>query len=278
MRSKVLAALALAALVPLTLYAQRTARPPARSGARPPAAAPAMPAAPAAPRVERSVPFAVGETLTYDVSWSTYLTAGTAVTTVKEKKPSFNSTAYYIVAEGRPTPLLAKFYSLYYKLDTLVDSYTLLPQRGSSYSEEGKRHRFRSTQFDRAAKKVFFEYRTDTTVKADFPTSPVTQDALSAIYVLRAIPIKAGDRMTMPVSDDGLNYKAQFDVGAVERVSAPIGDRNAWRVKIALFDDQNRPIGRNLGIWLSDDPHRWPVKVQADLPVGSFNLLLRDAR
>src|SRR6185295_10975987 len=81
----------------------------------------ASPPAPRAPRVERAVPFHVGETLTYDVSWSAYVTAGTAVATVKEKKPSFNSTAYYIVAEGRPTPLVAKLYSLYYKLDTLLD-------------------------------------------------------------------------------------------------------------------------------------------------------------
>src|SRR5512135_857979 len=71
----------------------------------------------AASRIERSVPFHVGETLTYDVSWSSYVTAGTAVATVKEKKSSYNSTAYYIVAEGRPTPLVEKLYSLYYKLD-----------------------------------------------------------------------------------------------------------------------------------------------------------------
>ena len=80
----------------------------------------ALAAAP--PRAERTVPFKVGETLTYDVSWSSYLTAGTAVTTVKDKKPSYNSTAYYVVAEGRPTPLLSKLYTLYYKMDSLIDS------------------------------------------------------------------------------------------------------------------------------------------------------------
>ncbi len=146
--------LALVALASFTLYAQRASRP----------AAPPAKAAPAAPRAERGVPFRVGETLSWDVSWSSYLTAGTAVATVKEKKPSFSSTAYYIVAEGRPTPLLSKLYSLYYKMDTLLDSYTLLPQRGSVYTEEGKRHRFKTTQFDRAAKKVNFEYKADTTV------------------------------------------------------------------------------------------------------------------
>src|SRR5712664_3903133 len=123
-------------------------------------------AAPAVPRAERNVPFRVGETLTYDVSWSSFVTAGTAVAQVREKKPSFNSTAYYIVAEGRPTPLVSKLYSLYYKLDTLLDTYTLLPQRGTVYSEERSRHRLRITRFDRAAKRAFFEYQTDSTVKA----------------------------------------------------------------------------------------------------------------
>ena len=57
-----------------------------------------------------------------------------------------------------------------------------------------------------------------------------------------------------------------------------MGERNAFRVKLTLLDDKNRPVWRNLGIWLSDDPRRLPVKVQADLPVGSFNLVLRDVK
>ena len=36
-------------------------------------------------RIERPVPFKVGETLTYDVSWSSYITAGTA-TAVRRKQ------------------------------------------------------------------------------------------------------------------------------------------------------------------------------------------------
>ena len=92
----------------------------------------AAPQARPAPKREQPVPFAAGEALVYDISWSTFLTAGTATVSVKEKKPSYGSTAYYIVAEGRPTPLLSKLYSLYYKADTLLDVYTLLPQRGSN--------------------------------------------------------------------------------------------------------------------------------------------------
>jgi hypothetical protein len=230
------------------------------------------------PQRERAVPFAVGESLTYDVSWSTFLTAGTAVSTVKEKKPSFNSTAYYIVAEGRTTPLLSRLYPVYYKIDTLLDSSTLLPQRGTFYSEEARRHRLRTTQFDRAASKVFFEYQSDTTVKDSFAMPPLTQDALSAIYALRAAAIKTGDRIAIPVSDDGLIYTVQGDVDAPERVAAPIGALSAWKVRLTVVDAKHQPVGSNIAIWLSDDARRLPMKLQADLPVGNFNLLLREVR
>jgi hypothetical protein len=265
--------LALVALAALPLAAQSAARKRAPSATAAKSAPP-----PAAPKAEPGVPFAAGETLGYDISWSSYLTAGTATMSVMEKKPSFGSTAYYIVAEGRPTALLSKLYAVYYKVDTLLDAFTLLPQRGSVYSEEGKRHRFKTTQFDRAAKKVNFEYKSDTTVKADFSTSTTTQDALSAIYALRASALKAGDKLTMPVSDNGNNYKVQFEAAGLERVRAPIGERSALKVRLSIFDDKNRPVGKNIAIWLSDDPRHLPVKLTADLPVGSFNLLLREAK
>jgi len=272
MKRVALIVLTLVALASFTVNAQRASRKTPAPAAKPPVKAAA------APRIERHVPFAAGETLSYDVSWSSYLTAGTATTTVVEKKPSFNSTAYYIVAEGRPTPLLSKLYSVYYKMDTLLDSFTLLPQRGSVYSEEGKRHRFKTTQFDRTAKKVLFEYKADTTVKSDFPTSAVTQDALSAIYVLRAIPLKPGEKMTMPIADNGINYKVQFDAGASEKVRTPRGDQAAVKIRLSVFDDKAKPVGKNVFIWISEDERRLPVKLQADLPVGSFNLLLREVK
>src|SRR3954452_13069000 len=89
-------------------------------------------ASPAA--TEQPVPFTVGETLEYDVGWSSYLTAGSATLSVREKKPSFGSTAYYVVAEGRATGVVAALYHAYYKADTLLDVYSLLPQRGSIYA------------------------------------------------------------------------------------------------------------------------------------------------
>src|SRR5258708_13770196 len=109
--------IAVAAALPLAAQGRKTA--PNPSGP------------PAAPKKEMAVPFKTGEVLEYDIGWSSFVTAGTATITVKEKKPSYGSTAYYIIAEGRPTPLVSKMYTLLYKADTPPDAYSLLPQRGA---------------------------------------------------------------------------------------------------------------------------------------------------
>ena len=82
----------------------------------------------------------------------------------------------------------------------------------------------------------------------------------------------------MPVSDDGENYRLAIDVAAPERVKTPLGEVSAWKVRPVLTDGKGQTVGRNLAIWISDDARRYPMKIQAELAVGSFNLILREAR
>jgi len=267
-RRQSLSIAALVAALAVVVSAQREK--PAQSGpasARPPAAA---------KRTVHAVPFSTGETLTYDVSWASALTAGGATLSVKDQKPSYGSDAYYIVAEGRPTPLLSKLYDLYYKADTLLDIYSLLPQRSSIYSEEGKRSRLKVTIFDQAARKAQYEVQTSTLVKKEMTIPAYSQDGLAALYVLRAVALKSGDRFSMPICDAGETYTVQITVGGVEPVKTGIGDVRAWKITPTV------PAGKaggatRLTLWLSDDARRLPVRMQAQLAVGSFDLTLKSS-
>jgi len=257
--------LVLAAALPLAAQARRCA------SAKPPA----KPAA-TVPKKEMPVPFRPGETLDYDIVWSSFVTAGTATISVKEKKSSYGSTAYYIVAEGRPTPIVAKLYTLYYKADTLMDVFSLLPQRGSLYSEEGKRHRMKTTLFDQPAKKATFQVETCTVVKKDLAIPGFTQDALSAIYALRSIPFKAGEKITMPVTDNGNVYKVLMQAGTVEPVKTGMGTINGLKITpVITGPDKDAP--RGLALWISDDARRLPLRMEAQLLVGKFVITLRQA-
>jgi hypothetical protein len=240
-------------------------------------APPARAQRPAAPR-EAQVPFRVGEVLTYDVSWSAVLVAGTATAQVVEKKASSSSTAYSLVVEGRPVPLLARLYNLYYKMDSLLDSVTLLSQRGTLYSEEGQDRALGMTRFDRSARRAFYERQSGTTDKVDFPIPAGTQDGLAAFYTIRNRAFKIGERFSLPVADSGSMFTVQVEVAAPELVKVPVGEFSSWNLKAAITDAQGQPVWKNIGVWISNDARRMPVKLQAELPVGNFALVLREAR
>ncbi len=209
-----------------------------------------------APLAERPVSFRVGETLTYDVAWSSYVTAGTAVSTIAGKQPVAGSPAYHIVAEGRPIALVSKLYKLGYRIDTLLDATTLLPRRASVSIEEGARKRTQPTVFDRTK-------------------NPGALDPLSALYVLRASPLKPGARVTMAVVDNDTTYTVRCDVGAPETVVRASGNVPAWRIAVTAADAAGRSAVRDMAVWISTDAKRLPVKLKAALPIGEFTLVLR---
>ena len=226
-------------------------------------------------------PYAPGERLTYDVTWSGMLTAGTMTVTTHDRRPSFGSTAYYVTAEGRSTSFVAALYPVYYKADTLIETTTLLPQRGSLYSEEKGRRRYRVAQFDQARRSVHYELQSTDPQKvisqADLPTPPQAHDAVSVIFALRTMTLATGAATLMPVVVNGQVYRVLMTVGPREPVRCGLGDVNAWRVTPTLVDERDREDGRDMVVWISDDARKLPLKLQGQMPVGAFVLTLSSA-
>jgi len=232
--------------------------------------------APAAPRAERKVPYAVGERLVYDVSWSNYVSAGTLTINVEAKRPSYNSTAYYVVAQAQTEGILARLYTLSYKADTLIDSFTMLPQRGSVFSREGGRQRMKITTFDHPKKQGRFEMQTASKMVKDVALGTATQDVLSAIYALRTIAPRAGEKFTMPVSDSGWLYQVLWTVGQVEPVKVASGQVvQALRVTPRVTDEKGQAVGSGSVLWLANDGSFRPVRLEASATVGRVVLALK---
>jgi hypothetical protein len=229
-------------------------------------------------RVDAAVPFRIGETLTYDVSWSSLIMAGTASATVRERRPVGDSTAYYMVAEGRPIPLVARLYPLYYKMDTLLDNFTLLAHQGTWYAEERNDKRTATTRFDRARNRVSFEANGGGAATTEYAVPPTAQDGVATFYLLRARGVSAGERFTIPVADSGALFNAQFEVAGVEEVRVPLGTLPAWQIRVALTDAQGQAVWKNTVLWMTNDGRRLPIKLQAELPVGHFVLALKSVQ
>jgi Protein of unknown function (DUF3108) len=233
-------------------------------------------------RTEQPVPFKPGETLSYDVSWAGMLTAGTATVSVQRKRPSPGATVYEIVAEGKPTAWLSRLYDVSYRAESLMDVYTLLPQRSTVITDRGGRRRqVKVTHFDRAARTARYEVQTGDPPRVesrrDAKVPPETLDGLSLIYFLRSRPLAASSTYEMPVSVNGQTYRVRARVDGREEVRTGLGNVSALRITPTLTDEQGRPEGRDLAVWLSDDARRLPLKLQGALPVGNFILTLANA-
>jgi len=235
----------------------------------------ALPAdVPSATRGEVVVPFAAGERLTYDVSWSTYVTAGTITFNVRSAPAAGGAKGYYAIAEAQPNAILSKLYALHYKADTLIEASTLLPQRSSTFGREGSHQRTRVTRFDRAGQRAYFEQVGG--IKKEVPVPPRVHDALSALYAVRAANLRPGARIKVPVCDSGRVYDVLLDIGAPETVDTGIGATLAYRITPHIVDPAGRPEPGRFAIWLSADARRVPVKFESEVVVGKFVALLRE--
>jgi hypothetical protein len=134
------------------------------------------------------------------------------------------------------------------------------------------------TTFNDAARKATFEHVSAKSGKREFSVPAFTQDALSAVYVMRALPLKVGVKETIPVSTGGRSYSAQVSVVGIEALKTGAGPYQAFRLRTALYDERGQPSGRPIHLWISDTPSRVPVKLQSDLSVGSFILTLSEAK
>ena len=102
-----------------------------------------------------------------------------------------------------------------------------------------------------------------------------TLDILSAMYVLRALAVKPGETLTMPVIDGDTVSRLRLTFGAKETVSTGQGKLAGWKVTPVMLDDRGQPTsGRRLTFWLSDDAARKPLRFEAALAIGTVTLTL----
>jgi hypothetical protein len=97
------------------------------------------------------------------------------------------------------------------------------------------------------------------------------------LYALRGKTFKTGDQFNVPVADGGSLYNIRISVGATEQVRVPAGSFTAWNMKVGITDTAGQPVWKNNEVWISTDNRRLPIKMQAELPVGHFVLVLKAA-
>lgn len=230
----------------------------------------------------RTLPFAPGETLSYEAKLSKII-SGVPVADLTFVVSDGNPGLLRINADAKSKGTLLKLarYSFLYQFSSNIDTASFRVERTERKTTEKERVRTGEAKFDYSEKRVTY-------VETD-PKEPMkpprriasgiadeTQDVVSGIYSLRLLPLAVGKRFDMTVSDSGLVYEVPVRVTSRELQKTIFGKVWCFRIEPDVFgpgrmiEDEGKMV-----IWVMDDPRRIPVRAQIKTSFGKVEVKLR---
>ena len=218
-----------------------------------------------------------GETLTYDISWSRLLSAGTAVMEIKRETLPGGRPVLLFVITGRSRGAVDRIFPVNDAVQSTFDPQIMESLSYSLRQSHGKKKMRRDVVFDHPRKKVISTQNEEVPKTLDIPEQ--VQDALSSLYFLRTIDeFTIGKVITVNVFDSNKNWSIQVLTLGRETVKTPAGEFAAIKVKThPLYEGVFLNKGE-VFIWLTDDSRKVPVLMKSTITIGSFVFSLTDMK
>jgi hypothetical protein len=212
-------------------------------------------------------PFAVGERLTYALSYLA-IQAGTATMEVHPPPAGLPQTQLLLVNTARSSKFVARFFPVDNRVESYVDAETLAPQHFVFHRREGKKKNDFDVTFQHADGKATGTKDGESyiqTIPAD------THDVLSCLYYFRNLPsLQPGARATINIHHDKKNYKLELVAESTERLSGSWGEADTIRLLVIMpFQGLFLNEG-NIRVWVTNDARRLPVLMKAKVVIGSI--------
>jgi len=213
-------------------------------------------------------PFNPGERLTYTISWSKVLSAGTAVMEVNKEKAEGGREVFRFISTARTTGMVDSVYPVRDRVQSLFDLRTMDSLSYSLDQSHGKRKKHREMVFDHEAGTVAF---TENGKKEIIPIKLQTQDALSSLYFLRTKKdFIVGTPIVFDIHDSGKNWSVEVHVLGRERLKTPVGEFDTIKVKTYPKYEGVFMHKGEIFIWLTDDSRKIPVLMKSTITIGSI--------
>jgi hypothetical protein len=222
------------------------------------------------------LPFQPGERLTYEISWSNIISAGTATLAINEDQDAYGRPVLMFVSTARSRGIVDTFYRVEDLVQSRFDPRTMLPLSYVMDQRHGKRKKHRGLLFDHAKGKVTY-YLDGHEDIVEIPGD--AQDALSSLYYLRTRETLTGTApIVIEVHDSGKTWGVEVHVLGRERIKVPAGEFDTIKIKThPKYEGVFMHKGEIL-IWLSDDGSRIPVLMKSTISIGSIMATLTDIK
>jgi hypothetical protein len=207
---------------------------------------------------------AAPEKLVFDIVWGgwsfRWVQAGKATL---ELLPTERPDQWSIRSLAWCNKFFQSFYPVRDTVSSLIDARGIYPLRFEKRLHEGGYHAKVSAAYDQEA-------HTLSTLDTTLSIEPFTHDVLSAFYYIRTRPLKVGDSFDLAAVSGKKKYNLRVICHGRETVKVPAGEFRTLMVEPVLKGDGLFKAKGKLIIWVTDDAHHVPVKMQSKIPVGSI--------
>ena len=215
--------------------------------------------------------FKAGEWFKFRIHYG-WFTASHATLEIKEEKLN-GRPVHHIMGEGKSSGLLSAFFKVEDYYESYIDTEKVLPYRFIRKINEGGHTKDIQIDFDHTTHKALIIDKKRSTQKTVSVKKDV-QDMISSFYYLRnAIEpenLKKGDVEYVNMFFDKENYVFKLKFLGKEIVKTDMGKIRCLKFRPYVIADKVFKEEESLTVWISDDDNRMPVKIKAEILVGSI--------
>ena len=216
--------------------------------------------------------FQSGEWLKFKISYSGWVKAGYSTLQVKNGFYKGDS-VFHVIGKGKTTGAVKLFFKVNDRYESYFDKRNVKPYKFIRKIYEGGHTKNRIIEFDYKKKLAIvndLKYKT----KKSIPIKSNIQDMISAYYFLRnnfdSNKIRVGEviRLNMFFDNETFGFRLKF-LGK-EKLKTKFGIVNCLKFRPYVIAGRVFKEQESVTLWVSSDKNKIPLKIKADLRVGSI--------
>lgn len=219
--------------------------------------------------------FKEGEVLTYRMHYG-MLNAGVAILEVKPDLLEVSGRkVYHIVGSGYTIGSTDWFFKVRDRYETYMDKDAMLPWMFVRRVDEGGYKFSQDYAFNHYTKKVDI----GNNEKYDVPTG--IQDMVSAFYSARNMDLsnaKPGDLFSITCFVDKEIWPLKIKFVGKETIDTDLGKYRCLKFRPIVQKGRVFKKEEDLNVWISDDDNHLPMRVKADVLIGSIKMDITGAK
>ncbi|MEO5788499.1 DUF3108 domain-containing protein [Gelidibacter sp.] len=216
--------------------------------------------------------FQEGEWFKFKMSYSGFLKAGNATLEVKSHKLN-GKEVFHVVGKGWTTGAIKWFFKVKDRYESYFDKSTGMPYKFIRQIDEGGHTKDIEIEFDHANSKALVNNKKLKT-KETYTIAENVQDMVSAFYYLRnnykTETIKEGDEVSLNMFFDEENFNFKLKFLGREDLKTEFGVIKTLKFRPYVMAGRVFKEQESLTLWVSADDNKIPLRIQADLRVGSL--------